>query len=462
VVGANGSGKSTLMKLLGGLEPPDSGEVTRRRGAVVAYLEQHPQGDVRTALDTVLAARPDLVQLEHELGAVAEQLGDPSLADDLDRMTRVLRRQEQLLERWEGSGGPSVDGRAPATLLELGLSNDELLLPTKAPSGGQRKLVALAACLEQRPDVLLLDEPEAHLDNAGRARVEELARRFEGAIAAVSHDRYLLDEIVSTIAVGILGSGQAHIRQANNKQRQIDRMDGIDRPVLERREIALQLRPSTRGGQRVFELRSLGPAFGEHPIIAGANLTVVHGERVRVVEENGAGKSVLRVARAPRADRRRPLTAPPLHAVPARAPGAPRTLPGVARNDVTRRIRSLDQAEPLEQRTLLCFLAGQTVTLDESELNAALRRSALLLAAGGDPRRGLDPCGRAVTGLAADLDTPAARAELMAGLASLAAAAEGLQDAGEALRLLQRDPDLAWRCFALGLLAEELAGDGAD
>jgi len=344
VVGANGSGKSTLMKLLAGLESPDSGDVTRRRGAVVAYLDQHPQGDVRTALDTVLAARPDLVELEHELGAVAEQLGEPALADDLDRMTRVLRRQEQLLERWEGAGGPSADGRARATLLELGLSDDELLLPTKALSGGQRKLIALAACLEQRPDVLLLDEPEAHLDNAGRARVEELARRFEGAIVAVSHDRYLLDEIVSTIASLDAGRirvwhgnysaytvardlelerqkqayvtqqkeierleaaiqrfklwaswvpDKRNIRQANNKQRQIDRMDRVDRPVLERRKIALQLRPSTRGGQRVFELRSLGLAFDDEPIIAGADLTVVHGERIGIVGENGAGKSVL-------------------------------------------------------------------------------------------------------------------------------------------------------------------------
>ena len=344
VVGANGSGKSTLMKLLAGLETPDAGEVTRRRGAVVVYLDQHPPGDTRTALETVLAARPDLVELERELAAVTEQLGGPALADDLDRMARVLRRQEQLLERWEAAGGPSVDGRARATLLELGLEDDELLLPTRALSGGQRKLIALAACLEQQPDVLLLDEPEAHLDNAGRARVEELSRRFDGAIVAVSHDRYLLDEIVSTIASLDGGSirtwpgnysaytverdlelerqkqayvtqqkeierleaavrrfklwaswvpDKRNIRQANNKQRQIDRMDKVDRPVLERRKIALRLRPTTRGGQRVFELRSLGVAFGDDPIIAGADLTVVHGERIGVVGENGAGKSVL-------------------------------------------------------------------------------------------------------------------------------------------------------------------------
>ena len=192
--------------------------------------------------------------------------------------------------------------------------------------------------------MLLLDEPEAHLDNEGRARVEQLARRFEGAIVAVSHDRYLLDEIVDQIASLDRGRirlwagnysaytlerelelqrqqqvyvtqqkeierleaaiarfklwaswvpDKRNIRQANNKQRQIDRMDAIDRPVLERRKIALQLRPTTRGGQRVFSLRSVGVEFGEDTVLAGVDLEVVHGERLGVVGRNGAGKSVL-------------------------------------------------------------------------------------------------------------------------------------------------------------------------
>ena len=247
----------------------------------------------------------------NELGA---QLGSPEVIADLDRMTRVLARQEDALERYEAAGGPGATGRARAALLELGLSPAELSLPTRSLSGGQRKLIALAACLEQQPDVLLLDEPEAHLDNEGRARVEQLARRFEGAIVAVSHDRYLLDEIVDQIASLDRGRirlwagnysaytlerelelqrqqqvyvtqqkeierleaaiarfklwaswvpDKRNIRQANNKQRQIDRMDAIDRPVLERRKIALQLRPTTRGGQRVFSLRSVGVEFGE-------------------------------------------------------------------------------------------------------------------------------------------------------------------------------------------------------
>lgn len=131
----------------------------------------------------------------------------------------------------------------------------------------------------------------------------------------------------------------------------------------------------------------------------------------------------------------------------------------MARESLRDWIRSVERAEPEEQWTLLCYLAGQSVTLDGDDLHASLRRAALLLAAGGDPRRRLQLYGRAVTALAGDLDTPAARAELAAGLAGLVEHAAHLPGAAEALRLLQHDSDLAWQCFALGLLAEEL-GDG--
>ena len=200
MIGANGSGKSTMLRLIAGLEEPDAGTSVRRRGIVVSFLPQHPLGDERNALETVRAARPDLDELDRELHRVAEQLASPALAADLDKMSRVLRRQEELVERWEAAGGPSIDGRARAMLLDVGIEEADLTLPTSALSGGQRKLIALAACLAQDPDVLLLDEPEAHLDAVGRSLLERLLASFDGAAVAVSHDRYLLDETVSQIA----------------------------------------------------------------------------------------------------------------------------------------------------------------------------------------------------------------------------------------------------------------------
>jgi ATP-binding cassette subfamily F protein 3 len=342
VIGPNGGGKSTLLRILAGDELADAGEVTQRRGLIVSYLPQQLEGDDRNAFATLRAARPDLDELERQLESVEEGIG--AAGADLDRLTRLLRRQEELLHRWTSSGGPGFEPRARALLVEVGLDDDDLAKPTRILSGGQRKLVGLAACLLRDPDVLLLDEPEAHLDVEARERVEQLMRGFDGAVVSVSHDRYLLDETVAEIAE--LNGGrirmwpgnysaytiarelelqrqqqayvtqqkeiarleeairrfkdwarrvvdERHIKQARNKQRQIDRMEKIDRPALERRKIALDLRPHARGGERVVELSEAGVELGGTPVLAGVDLTVLRGERVGIVGDNGAGKSVL-------------------------------------------------------------------------------------------------------------------------------------------------------------------------
>jgi hypothetical protein len=129
------------------------------------------------------------------------------------------------------------------------------------------------------------------------------------------------------------------------------------------------------------------------------------------------------------------------------------------KNRVRDWVRSTEHAPPEEQWTLLCFLAGRSVTVAEAELHAALRRAELLLATGGDPRRPLELYGRAVTALADDLDEPSLREELAEGLAALEPEIEGLRGATEALRLLGRDRDLAWQCYAMSLLAEHLADE---
>jgi ATP-binding cassette subfamily F protein 3 len=341
LIGPNGGGKSTLVRILAGEETADAGDVTQRRGLVLAYLPQQLEGDERDALATLRAARPDLDALERELDAIEHEL---AATGDLDRMTRLLRRQEDAVARWTAAGGPGFQGRARALLLDVGLDDDDLAKPTRVLSGGRRKLVGLAACLLRDPDVLLLDEPEAHLDVEARERLERLMQSFDGAIVAVSHDRYLLDETVDSIAELTDGRirmwrgnysaytiarelelqrqaqlyvtqqkeiarleeairrfedwarrvvDERHIKQARNKQRQIDRMEKIDRPVLERRKIALELRPHARGGERVVELIGIGVELGGTPVLAGVDFAVLRGERVGVVGDNGAGKSVL-------------------------------------------------------------------------------------------------------------------------------------------------------------------------
>ena len=120
-------------------------------------------------------------------------------------------------------------------------------------------------------------------------------------------------------------------------------------------------------------------------------------------------------------------------------------------------LSSFEHADPLEQWTLLCFLAGRALELNDGERNASVRRAELLLASEGDPRRAPELYGRAVGAVAADLDTAERRDALRGGLEELAPEVAGLRATGEALRLLLADEDLAWQAFAYSVLAERLA-----
>jgi ATP-binding cassette subfamily F protein 3 len=344
LVGPNGAGKTTLLRLLGASDQPDAGTVTWRRGLRVALLPQHIAATDETPLDLLRTARPELAEIEARLTACEAELAAPAVVADLDRMARVLERQERLLAEYKAQGGPGFEGEARSRLRALDFGDAEMAQPLSSRSGGQRKLAALAACLAKRPDVLLLDEPETHLDLPHRQQLEALIRGFAGAVLIAAHDRYLLDETVNTIAelengritlwpgnysayvtareLALLRQQQLyasqqkeiarleeaiarfklwasivvnerHIKQARNKQRQIDRMEKIERPVLERRKVGLRLRAAERGGQNVLALRHASVAFGDDPVLLDVNLLVRRGERVGILGPNGAGKTVL-------------------------------------------------------------------------------------------------------------------------------------------------------------------------
>lgn len=343
LVGPNGAGKSTLLRLLAGELTPDSGSVFKPKHVTIGYLPQDvtlaPQ---KTVLEEALTASERVAELDAALHEVEAELVTPDVYMDEGALTEALERQARLLEQYEDAGGLSYENDVKAALRQLGFTDDEFDLDTETLSGGQKKMLALAKLVVNRPTVLLLDEPDNHLDLAGKTHLEQFIRGYAGAVVIVSHDRYLLDEIADGIVELDGGTlefyqgnysayvtekelrrlrqaqlhaaqqkeiarleaaiarfelwanmvvNERHIKQARNKRRQLEQMDTIDKPT-EHVPMQLQL-DGWRGSDKVLELIDVYKSFDDRTVLAGINLLLRHGERVGLVGPNGTGKSVL-------------------------------------------------------------------------------------------------------------------------------------------------------------------------
>jgi ATPase subunit of ABC transporter with duplicated ATPase domains len=192
VVGSNGVGKTTLLRVLAGLESPDTGRVTLAPPTLnVGYLPQETEARSGETLAAYLARRTGVAAAEAELEEAAALLGQPGAgAED---------RYAAALERYLGLGGPDLEARAAEVCEDLGLPADRLGVELGALSGGQLARAALAAILLSRFDVLLLDEPTNDLDFAGLARLEGFLEQLDGALVVVSHDRAFLEATVDRV-----------------------------------------------------------------------------------------------------------------------------------------------------------------------------------------------------------------------------------------------------------------------
>jgi ATP-binding cassette subfamily F protein 3 len=343
-VGPNGVGKSTLLKVMAQELPADSGNIFRKSGLTWARLEQEPHlPEGRTVLQEALTAVPELAQLEAEMERLEQKMGDPDVYADEKALTKVMNAHEKLMVQYEQMGGPRYRSDVKETLSRLGFGEESWPLQTSYLSGGQKKLIMLAKLLVQQPELLLLDEPDNHLDIPAKRNLEALICRYPGCVVIISHDRYLLDEVATHIAElengrltlypgnysayvnerelrrlrqqqlyvaqqkeitrieaaikrfelwASLVVNERHIRQARSRQKMLDKMDKIEK-VTEARRVTLDL-GGWRGSNKVIELEGVWKGFENGRILfAGLDLTLWHGERVGLVGPNGAGKSML-------------------------------------------------------------------------------------------------------------------------------------------------------------------------
>ncbi len=356
LVGPNGAGKSTLLRLVQSQLTSDTGYVNRQKGLTVGYLPQEPNLDPeKTVWQEALTASAQLATVNSMLNRVEARLGDPAVYSDEAKLAQVLTEQERLLAQYADLGGAAYEGRVRATLIRLGFDSELTRnLPVSTLSGGQKKLVGLAKLLITQPKILLLDEPDNHLDLRGKQLLEQLIRSYEGGVVIISHDRYLLDLVVDEIAelslgrltsykgdyseyafekqAGLLRQQQMFkaqhkeitrleqaakrlliwgrtydneklIRRGKSILTRLEKMEKIEKPIMEQRRMGLEL-AGWRGSNKVVEISDLDKQFpaqyengeliqAENLVLAGLKLLLWHGDRVGLVGPNGAGKSVL-------------------------------------------------------------------------------------------------------------------------------------------------------------------------
>ena len=347
LVGPNGAGKSTLLKVLLGEVEPDEGHIALGSGARIGYLPQ----DVELApglslLDAAMVKPPALAELESRLESVEAQLSDPEVYGDQAALSQVLERHEALLASYERMNGHRHGSHVRELLAMLGFAQSDYGRATETLSGGQKKLVALTGLAVAAPEILLLDEPDNHLDVQGKRHLERFILQYSGSVVLISHDRYLLDEVASQTAE--LENGKITIYHGNysyyqherqlrrlrqqqlytTQQKEIARLEEMiarferwAKQVLsrkhmlaarqrrrmlaqmeERGEIIDKVVDQTlmdfkvsgwRGSKKVLELDDVAMAFDDDQLFCGVDLLLRHGDRVGVIGPNGAGKTVL-------------------------------------------------------------------------------------------------------------------------------------------------------------------------
>jgi len=343
LIGPNGAGKSSLFKLIIGEHSPEKGgAVIKAKGVSLGYLPQHPEFEpYKTAIALALEGNPRVAEIENELQRIESKLSEPEVYNNAKSLERVLDAQHKLLEEYESYGGLNYTSRVRELLRGLGLPESDFEKPIRALSGGQKKLIGLVRLMLARPSVLLLDEPDNHLDMPGKAYLEKLINEYPGAVVIISHDRYILDAIATHIAeiedgkiTTFTGNYTEYIVDKEERlarqeelyqiqQREIGRLEmalkryktwvifndkfasrvhameariarieKIERPILERRKMDFELN-GWRGSNQVLELENVTKSFSHRNVLDNLNLLIRHGERVGLIGANGAGKSVL-------------------------------------------------------------------------------------------------------------------------------------------------------------------------
>ncbi len=330
VVGPNGMGKSTLLKIMAGIEEVSNGDARLPPGYPVGILQQEPPlDDDKTVIENVRMAFGDMIAKVDRFNKIGEEMCDP----DCD-MDALMAEMGKLQDEIDAADGWDIDSKLGQAMDALQLPDSDM--PVNVLSGGERRRVALCKLLLEAPDLLLLDEPTNHLDAESILWLEHFLHNYQGAVLAVTHDRYFLDNVAEWICevdrghlypykgnystyletkaarIEAQGNRDAKLakrmeaelewvrsspkaRQAKNKARlaRYEEMEAEARASQKLDWTDIRIPVGPRLGNKVLEAHHLHKEFDGRVLIDDLSFTLPRNGIVGVIGPNGVGKTTL-------------------------------------------------------------------------------------------------------------------------------------------------------------------------
>lgn len=340
VLGLNGSGKTTLFNILAGDIHQDKGEIFIQKDLVLGYLRQHVKIDSQnTIYEECLMVFEHLIGMEKNLRNLEKEIAELGVEGDSDRLASLMNRYANLTEEFQEKNGYGFKSEIRGTLIGLGFTEEDFDKEVNILSGGQKSRLSLAKLLLEKPDLLLLDEPTNHLDIDAIGWLEKFLKDYKGAVLIISHDRYFLDNVVNRIfylenktikvyntnysrfmeqrkkdlevlkrqyedqqkeikrqeeiIARFMNYGDSrYINQAQSRQRLLDKMKLIDKPMNSKKS-RLRFEPKIKSGRDVLSVDNIKKAFDDFVLLEDISFDIYRGERVGLIGPNGIGKTTL-------------------------------------------------------------------------------------------------------------------------------------------------------------------------
>lgn len=337
LLGRNGTGKSTLLKILKGLETPDSGNIQFFKKCSMGYLEQIPEYPNMTVQDVLYLPFEKVMSIEKDMRAIEGLLATSLNEND---MNKLLEKYGRLQEAFDKNNGYSISSKVEKIKNGLNITEDLSNSIFDKCSGGEKTRVLVAKMLLEEPEILLLDEPTNNLDIKTLEWLEDYIKQYKGSVLVVSHDRYFLDHVIGRVLeldtdgieeydgnyskyiqdkeqrflerykayennqyithrmemqVRRLKSMNSQILRcvANKIENRLNKMEKIDKPIFEKKSMRMNEFSGSRSGATLLEAVGIAKSFEQKELFSDIDLTIEKGDRIGIIGENGSGKTTL-------------------------------------------------------------------------------------------------------------------------------------------------------------------------